>query len=59
MQNNPKIVRKYRAGWNFLQIYFVTLPDYANRTIINSIMAFYISASLVHKCLLYKEALFF
>ena len=29
--NNPKIVRKYRAAWNFLQIYFVTLSDYANR----------------------------
>ena len=35
--NNPKIVRKYRAAccaWNFLQIYFVMLSDYANRIII-------------------------
>ena len=47
--NNPKIVRKYRAAWNFLQIYFVTLSDYANRIIIISIMKFYTSASLVLK----------
>ena len=33
-QNNPKIVRKYRAAWNFLQIYFETLSDYASRIII-------------------------
>ena len=47
--NNPKIVRKYRAAWNFLQIYFVTLSDYANRIIRISIMKFYTSASLVLK----------
>ena len=47
--NNPKIVRKYRAAWNFLQIYFVTLSDYANRIIIISIMKFYTSVSLVLK----------
>ena len=41
-QNNPKIVRKYRAAWNFLQIYFETLSDYANRIIIISIMILYI-----------------
>ena len=49
--NNPKIVRKYRAAWNFLQIYFVRLSDYANWIIIISIMKFYTSASLVLKCL--------
>ena len=37
-QNNPKIIRKYRAAWNFLQIYFETLSDYASRIIIISIM---------------------
>ena len=50
--NNPKIVRKYRAAWNFLQIYFVTLSDY-HKIII---MKFYTSASLALKCLLYKDA---
>ena len=58
MPNNPKIVQKYRAAWNFLKIYFVTLSDYANRIIIISIMKFYTSASLVLKCLHYKDALF-
>ena len=47
--STPKIVRKYRAAWNFLQIDFVTLSDYANRIIIISIMKFYTSASLVLK----------
>ena len=41
-QNNPKIVRKYRAAWNFLQIYFETLSDYASRIIIIRIMILYI-----------------
>ena len=45
--NNPKIVPKYRAAWNFLQIYFVTLSHDTNRIIIISIMKFYTSASLV------------
>ena len=26
-QNNPKIVRKYRAAWNSLKIYFETLSQ--------------------------------
>ena len=57
-QNNPKIVRKYRATWNFQQIYFETLSDYANRSIIIIIMTFNTSASLVLKWFTLPRRLF-
>ena len=38
-----------RLEWNFLQFFFVTLSDYADRIIIISIMIFYTLASLVLK----------
>ena len=57
-QNNPKIVRRNRATWNFQQIYFETLSDYANRIIIISIITFYTSASLVLKWFTLHRRLF-
>ena len=54
-----KIVRKYRAAWNFLQIYFETRSANANQIILISIMKFYTSASLVLRWFTLHRRLFF
>ena len=43
--------RKYRAAWNFLQIYL-----WRYQTTLIGLSYFYTSASLVLKCLLHKDA---
>ena len=44
--NNPKIVRKYGAAWNFLKIYFEMLSDCANEIIIIIVVSVDITQTL-------------
>ena len=62
LQNLSKTTRKSFENIEqlgiFLQIYFETLSDYANRIIIISIMTFYTSSSLVLKWFTLHRRLF-